>query len=48
MKTRWFKKGIAYKGGWELTIFVGKFQLRIAQFQFALWKNYEAIFNYCM
>jgi hypothetical protein len=45
MKIRFFKKN-AYKGGWELN-FIGKvYNLRIAKYQFAFWKNYNAIFDF--
>ncbi len=46
MKIRFFKRN-AYKNGWELN-FIGKtYSLRIARFQFAIWKNYEPIINKC-
>ncbi len=45
LKIKWFSKGNSYKGGWELNIMTSTYQLRIAQYQFALWKNYNAIFN---
>lgn len=41
-----FFKNSAYRGGFELNIIVGQFNLRIAKHQFAFWKNYEPIFNY--
>ena len=45
MKTKYFKKGTAYKHGWEFNLMLGQYQLRIAQYQLALWKNNNAIFN---
>jgi len=45
MSVRFFKNS-AYRGGFELDIIVGQFNLRIARHQFAFWKNYEPIFNY--
>jgi len=44
MSVRFFKN--AYKNGFELNIIVGQFNLRIAQYQFAFWKNYQPVFNY--
>jgi len=41
-----FFKNSAYRGGFELNIILGQFNLRIARHQFAFWKNYEPIFNY--
>ena len=45
MKIKFFKKRLAYKGGWELNLSLGQYSLRIAQYQFALWKNYNAFWN---
>lgn len=45
MKLRFYKKGLAYKGGWEFDLILGKYELRIAQHQFALWGNYNPFFN---
>lgn len=45
MKIIYFKKGIGYNGGWELNLSLGKTSLRIAQHQFALWRNYNPFFN---
>lgn len=45
MSFSFFKNG-AYRGGFELNIIVGQFNLRIAKHQFAFWRNYEPIFNY--
>lgn len=43
MRISFFKHGVG--GGWELD-FIGKtYNLRIAKYQFALWKNYNAIFD---
>jgi len=45
MKVKFFKKN-AYKNGFELNFIGSKYNLRIAQYQLAFWKNYEPIFNY--
>lgn len=46
MKIKYFKKGLAYKNGRELNIQIGKLQLRLASHQFALWNEYNPIFNF--
>lgn len=45
MKVKFFKKN-SYKNGFELNFIGSKYNLRIAQYQFAFWKNYEPVFNY--
>ena len=45
MKVKFFKKN-AYKNGFELNFIGSKYNLRIAQYQLAFWKNYELVFNY--
>jgi len=45
LKFSFFKKGIAYKGGWEMNIRIGQSSLRIAQFQFAFWRNSNPVWN---
>lgn len=44
MKFSYFKNG--YKNQKELNFAIHPFQLRIATHQFALWKNYNPIFNF--
>lgn len=45
MRIKFFKRN-GYKNGWELN-FIGKtYSLRIARYQFALWKNYDNIFSF--
>jgi len=44
MKIKTFNHGYGGKG-FEINFFVGKYSLRIARHQFALWKNYDPIFN---
>jgi len=40
-----FFKSVRFNGDWELN-FIGKvFNLRIGRSQFALWRNYDPIFN---
>lgn len=41
---RFFKNGVG--GSWELNIFIGKYNIRIARHQFAFWKNLNSIFNF--
>ena len=43
-KIRFFRYGVG--NSWELNFVGKKYNLRIAIHQFALWKNYEPIFNY--
>lgn len=43
MKIKFFKYG--YKKYFGINIFIGRFQLRIGGGQFALWKEYDSVFN---
>ena len=43
MKIRTFKNG--YKNGWELNLIGNVFNLRVARYQLAFWKNYNPIIN---
>ena len=45
MKIRFFKKN-AYKNGFELNFIGSKYNLRVAKYQFAFWKNEQPVFNY--
>jgi hypothetical protein len=46
MKIKWFRS-VRFQNDWELN-FIGKvWNLRIARHQFALWRNYIALFNFC-
>lgn len=40
---RYFKNGVG--GGWELNFVTRIFNLRIAEYQLALWINYKTVFN---
>lgn len=44
MKIRYFKYG--YGRAWELNLIGNTYNLRIAKFQFAFWKNEKPIFNF--
>lgn len=43
MKVKYFRYG--YKNGREINIRMGKYELRIAQHQFAFWKYNDPVFN---
>jgi hypothetical protein len=45
MKIKTFNWGYGGKG-FEINFTVGKYCLRIARYQFALWKNMNPIFNF--
>lgn len=44
MKIRYFKHGVG--NGWELNFIGSHLNLRIARHQFALWHNYEPLFDF--
>lgn len=49
MKIRFDKYGYGYckhQKAYELNIIIGKFQLRIGQFEFAMWWNYNPLFMF--
>lgn len=46
MRIKYFNN-VRFKNDWEMN-FVGKvWNLRIGRSQFALWKNFIAVFNFC-
>jgi hypothetical protein len=44
MKIKTFKHG--YRNGWEINFIGKKYNIRIARYQFGLWKDYNPIINW--